>query len=205
MTTPNRALVIIDVQQEYFDGPLAIAHPPREEALSNILAAVDAATEAGLPIASFTHVYPEGAPVFAEGSEGQKLHPEIARRETGEWKTATKTVASVFSESDLAEWLRSKEVDTITLVGFMTNNCVIGTAVTAEPLGFSVEVLSDATGAINLKNAQGDVPAKAVHETLMVLLNSNFASVATTTEWTAALENGTPLEGSNLVSSATGA
>lgn len=75
----------------------------------------------------------------------------------------------------------------------------------AETRGVSVEVLSDATGAINFTNAQGDVPAQQVHETIMTLLNSNFASVADTATWLAAVKAGEALEGSNLVASALGA
>ena len=47
------------------------------------------------------------------------------------------------------------DVDTVTLVGYMTNNCVLASAVEAEFLGFTTEVLSDATGAINLANDAG--------------------------------------------------
>jgi hypothetical protein len=64
-------------------------------------------------------------------------------------------------------------------------------------------VLSDATGAINLENAAGSVDAKTVHTTLMALLDSNFAAVATTEAWTRALADGTPLPKDDLPSSAT--
>ncbi len=68
--------------------------------------------------------------------------------------------------------------------------------------GFNVEVLSDATGAIDLANEAGRASARQVHETLMVLLNSNWAAVASTSAWIAALQAGEPLEKSNLVTSA---
>jgi hypothetical protein len=84
----------------------------------------------------------------------------------------------------------------------MTNNCVIGTAAAAEDLGIAVEVLSDATGAINIVNDAGSASAQQVHETLMALLNSNFATVATTATWTSAVEQGRVLTGSDLGTSA---
>lgn len=153
MTT--RAVILIDVQREYFDGPLAIKYPPVEESLANILRAIDAAEAAGIPIAVVEHRAPEGFPVFAAGSEGQRLHPDVAARATDEWKAAVKSVASVFPETDLADWLADNGVDTITLVGYMANNCVLGTAADAEPRGIAVEVLSEATGAIPLSNSAG--------------------------------------------------
>lgn len=84
----------------------------------------------------------------------------------------------------------------------MTNNCVIASAAAAEPLGFAVEVLSDATGAIDLSNDAGTAPARQVHETLMALLHSNWASVADTETWTTALRTGASLTKSDLVTSA---
>ena len=36
MTTPRRALVVIDVQNDYFDGPLEIQFPPRDQSLAQL-------------------------------------------------------------------------------------------------------------------------------------------------------------------------
>ena len=77
----------------------------------------------------------------------------------------------------------------------MTNNCVLASAAAAEPLGLSVEVLSDATGAIPLSNDAGAATAVQVHGTLMTLLNSNWAAVTTTDHWITSLQAGTALEG----------
>ena len=45
--------------------------------------------------------------------------------------------------------------------------------------------------------------ADQLHETLLVLLHSNFAAVATTEAWTAAVAAGEPLPKSDLGTSAT--
>lgn len=148
------------------------------------------------------HELPQGAPVFASGSASQQLHPEIERRADGASTRISKVFGSVFADTDLLEWIRSEQIDTITLTGYMTNNCVLASAAAAEPLGLSVEVLSDATGAIPLSNDAGSASAAQVHETLMTLLNSNWAAVATTEQWTDALDAGTALAAGNLVESA---
>lgn len=118
------------------------------------------------------------------------------------WKRIVKAYASCFDGTDLTDWLRQRGVDTVTLVGYMTNNCILATAAAAAPLGFAAEVLSDATGAVDLANAAGSVPARRLHETLLALLHSNFAAVATTEDWTAAAATATPLPRSNLLQSA---
>lgn len=203
MTTPRRALVVIDVQQQYFDGILEIHFPPHAESLPRIIEAIDAAEAADIPIVAVQHSSGSGASMFDPDSPEFLMPSEIERRVTPEWKRVIKEYSSVFAGTGLAEWLRERELDTVTLVGYMTNNCVLATAADAEFLGFGVEVLSDATGAINLANAAGSFDAKTVHEVLMTLLNSSWAAVVDTRMWTTAAETGAPLASSDLGSSAT--
>nr|ARK19473.1 isochorismatase [Streptomyces zelensis] len=203
MTTPRRALVLIDVQQEYFDGPLSIQYPPRDESLANTLRALDVAAQADMPVVAVQHEYPEGAPVFTAGSAGWENHPEVERRFDSTTKRVVKNFSDIFASTGLAEWFRQNGIDTLTLVGYMTNNCVLSTAAAAEPLGFAVEVLSDATGAVHLANEAGTASARQVHETLMTLLHSNWAAVTTTDAWASAVSSDDRLTRSDLVTSAT--
>jgi nicotinamidase-related amidase len=202
MSTPRRALVLVDVQQQYFGGLLEIQYPPHEQSLPRITAAIDAATAAGIPIVAVQHTAGEGAPVFAPGSPEFELHPEVESRRTEAWKSVVKQYGSVYADTDLTGWLREHDLDTVTLVGYMTNNCILGSAVEAEGLGFTTEVLSDATGAINIANDAGFADAETVHTTLLALLNSNWASVGTTDTWAAAVSSQQALPGSDLGSSA---
>jgi len=205
MSAPRRALIVIDAQQEYFTGLLPIQYPPREDSIQRIAAAVETAEEAGIPVVMVQHSAGEDAPIFNPGKDEFRIHPSLEERRSENWKTVVKQYSSVFPGTGLAEWLRGNGVDTITLAGYMTNNCVIASASDAEIHGFTTEVLSDATGAINISNSAGTVDAKTVHTTLMALLNSNFAAVADTAAWNGAVQAGVTLEKSNLVESAAGA
>ncbi|MGW9550113.1 cysteine hydrolase family protein [Citricoccus zhacaiensis] len=202
MSAPRRALIVIDAQQEYFEGLLPIQYPSREESVARIAEAMDAAEQAGIPVAVVQHEAPVGSPVFAPESATFALHPKIDQRAANAAHRFTKSFASVFARTGLEAWLHENEIDTITLTGYMTNNCVIGSAAGAEPLGFSVEVLSDATGAIDLANEAGTASAKQVHKTIMALLHSNWAAVATAVDWIDAVSSGRALSTSNLVVSA---
>lgn len=204
MTTPRRALILIDVQNEYFDaeGPLAIQYPPRADSLARILETIATARDADLPVVVVQHEYPAGAPVFAAGSANQQVHPDVAAAVGTDATHVTKSFSSVFAGTGLLDRVREQGIDTLTLVGYMTNNCVLATAADAEQHGLAVEVLSDATGAINLANEAGSAGAQQVHETLMVLLHSNFAAVAPTADWSAAVAGGTALPKSDLGTSA---
>ncbi|GAB2658326.1 cysteine hydrolase family protein [Gordonia jinhuaensis] len=202
MSTQHRALVVIDVQNEYFDGPLQIGYPPRETSLANVGRAFDAAVAAGIPVVVVAHVDDADSPVFAQGSVGAGLHPEIEGRLSDDVLVVQKGYSSIFPETGLAEWFTEQGIDTITLVGHMANNCDLATAVEAEALGFTTEILSDATGSINIANAAGKVSAEVLHNTLMALLHSNFAAVTDTDRWIEALAADEALERSNLVESA---
>ena len=202
MSAPRRALIVIDAQQEYFDGLLQIQYPDREQSVATIGNAMDEAAKAGIPVVVVQHQAPEGFPVFAPESATYALHPQIQDRMEAAEHQFSKNYASIFAGTGLEEWLREREITTLTLVGYMTNNCVIGSAAAAEPLGFTVEVLSDATGAIDIVNAAGSIPAQQVHETLMAVLNSSWAAVAPTATWIEAVASGAALPGDNLIESA---
>ncbi len=196
------ALVVIDAQQEYFTGLLPIQYPDRESSIANIATAMDSAFQSGIPVVVIQHALPAGAPVFDPSSPTFALHPEIEQRAGQAALHITKNYASIFEGTHLEAWLREQGVETLVFTGYMTNNCVIGSAAAAEPRGFSVEVLSDATGAIDLGNEAGLIPARQVHETIMALLQSNWAAVDTTQAWISATRKGERLTVNNLVESA---
>ena len=66
-SAPRRALVVIDVQNEYFEGGgLPIEYPPVESSLPKIAQAMDAARAAGVPVVVVQHHAPKGAPVASD-------------------------------------------------------------------------------------------------------------------------------------------
>lgn len=203
MSSPRRALILVDVQQEYFSGPLEIQYPAHADSLPKITAAIDAATTAGVPILVVQHDAGDTAPIFNPTMAGFALHPEVESRRRDDWKAISKQFGTVFAGTDLLEWLRANNIDTITLVGYMTNNCIIASAAEAEVHSLNVEVLSDATGAISIANDAGFADAEAVHTTLMTVLNSSFAAVGTSEAWISALSKGAAMPQSNLIASAT--
>lgn len=186
---PNRALIVIDVQNEYFTGNLPIAYPPRDESLKAVLRAMDAAERHGIPVIVVRHTAPASSPLFAEGSHGWELHEEIARRPRNH--LVDKAKASAFHQTGLPGLLEG--VDTVAIAGYMTQNCDESTARDASHLGFAVEFLSDATGTVPLANAAGALSAREVHEHVLVVMQSNFAAVTTTGEWIDAVAAGAPL------------
>jgi nicotinamidase-related amidase len=196
MTAPRRALIVIDVQNEYVTGDLPIEYPDVQTSLTNVGHAMDAARAAGVPVVVVQHFSSAGSPVFARGSEGAELHPVVGARARDHY--IEKSVASAFSGTDLADWLAAQQVDTLTVVGYMTHNCDASTINHAYHAGLTVEFLHDATGSLPYENSAGLASAEEIHRVFSVVLQSNFAAVASTEQWIAAVKDGAPLERSNI-------
>lgn len=196
----RRALIVIDVQHEYIDGRLPIGFPATDVSLPNIGSAMDVAAAAGIPVVVVQQVAPETSPLFARGSHEFELHDVVGSRPHD--VVIEKTLPSALAGTDLADWLTGRDIDTVTLVGYMTQNCVESTARDAAHRGLAVEVLSDATGTLDFANSQGAVSAEVLHRTVLVVLHSRFAAVTSTTDWISAVESGEPIETSNIVASA---
>jgi nicotinamidase-related amidase len=195
----NRSLVVIDVQNEYVTGRLPIGYPDVVESLKNVGAAMDAAAAARIPIVVVQQVAPDGSPIFARGSHGHELHEVVAKRSYNH--LVEKMLPSAFTGTDLVDWLTARDIDTIAIVGYMTQNCDESTARDAVHRGLAVEFLSDATGTLAMANRAGSVSAEDLHRAVLVVLQSRFAAVGTTQEWTNAIRGGTPLERPNIFSS----
>jgi nicotinamidase-related amidase len=195
----NRALLVIDVQNEYISGNLPISYPPLAVSLMNIGAAMDAAREAGIPVVVVQQTAPEASPIFARGSHGFALHTTVAGRPYD--RLIEKTLPSCFTGTDLAEWLLESGIDTVVICGYMTQNCDESTARDAAHRGLSVEFLSDATGTLDMANHTGSLTAKELHKAVLLVLQSRFASVATTKQWIDAVAHASPLPQPNIFAS----
>ncbi|MBX3589165.1 MAG: cysteine hydrolase [Ramlibacter sp.] len=197
--TPRRALIVIDVQNEYFTGRLRIEHPPVADSLPRITQAMDAAHAAGIPVVVVQQNAPETSPVFAHGSESWQLHEAVARRPHS--LRIDKNLPSAFTGTGLADWLAQQKVDTLTVVGYMTHNCDASTIYEATHRGLQVEFLHDATGALPYANDAGSATAEEIHRVFSVVFHSRFAAVASTDAWVAAVQAGTPLPRGNIPAS----
>jgi len=176
----SRALLVIDVQQEYFSGALPISHPSNH--LQNVLAAYDAAIECKIPIAIIQHHQPApDSPIFRKGSPEWELHPEIATRPCD--IKIEKQWPGAFTETPLADWLQLHRIKTITISGYMTHMCCDTTARQAMHQGYKVEFLSDATGTLDIENAAGRVTAEELHRSILCAQQMMISEVIATTEW----------------------
>lgn len=183
---PRRALIVIDVQNEYVTGNFRIEYPPVDSSLANIAKAIDAAQSKGIPVVVVQHVLPADAPIFAEGSDGVKLHPVVADRPYD--SLVSKTLPSTFSAPEFEVWLKENNIDTLTVIGYMTHNCNDSTMREAMHKGYNVEFLPDAAGSLPYKNNAGSATAEEIHRVVSVVMESAYAAVISTDQWVASLD-----------------
>lgn len=177
---PKRALLVIDVQNEYFTGKLPVSYP--HGSLENVLAAMDAARASHVPVVAIQHAAPQpDSSVFRKGSKEWELHPEIAARPHE--VLIHKSLPGSFTGTQLEKWLRESGVESVVIAGYMTQMCCDTTARQAMHLGFGVEFLSDATGTLNIKNEAGEVSGEELHRAILVTQQMRFSEVLPTSEW----------------------
>lgn len=179
----SRALLVIDVQNEYFTGALPITHPAGH--LERILQAMDAAA-GRVPTVVVRHHFPDPAmPFFQKGTPGWELHPEVASRPHD--LLLDKALPGSFTDTPLAEWLMSRGIETVTIAGYMTHICCDTTARQAVHRGLKVEFLRDATGTLALDNSAGQVTAEELHRAILCAQQMMISEVLDVETWIARL------------------
>lgn len=176
----KRALLVIDVQNEYFTGKLPVTYPTGS--FSNILRAMDAAYRADIPVILIRHGSPQpDAAAFVKGSREWEIHGGVLCRP--HLRIIDKTLPGSFTGTNLEECLRSLGVDTVVISGYMTQMCCDTTARQALHLGFAVEFLSDATGTLDIANYAGTIKAADLHQAILITQAMRFSKVMTTADW----------------------
>ena len=182
MIKDQQALLVIDVQNEYFTGRLPVTYP--KDSLGNILKAMDHAAREGMPVVVIQHTAPsKDSPTFRKGSDEWKLHPEVKKRKHD--IRIEKNLPGSFTGTDLEKWLREKGVGRVAICGYMTQMCCDTTARQAFHLGFQVDFLSDATGTLSVQNSAGAIPDCDLHQAVLVTMAMKFARAIGTEEWIA--------------------
>ena len=176
----KEALLIIDVQNEYFSGKMPVTYPPWS--LVNILQAMDAAHVAKVPVIVIQHAnHAPDAAAFRHGTYGWELHPDVKRRPRD--LLIEKPLPGSFTKTALGAWLRDHAITSLTISGYMTQMCCDTTARQAFHEGYGVKFLSDATGTLTVTNTAGTIRDADLHRAILVTQQMRFSQVMTTAEW----------------------
>ncbi|HCA10080.1 cysteine hydrolase family protein [Chryseobacterium sp.] len=139
----NTALLIIDIQNDYFPGgkmELAGAEP----AANNAKKVLEYFRKNNLPVIHIKHIaVNEGAEFFLPDASGAEIHSSVSPK--NDEKIIIKHFPNSFRETDLSEYLQKKGIKHLVITGMMTDVCVDSTVRAAFDLGFKNTVIGNAT------------------------------------------------------------
>lgn len=153
---PTEALLLIDLQRDYF------ADPELERCRGDLVATcnelVRVAREVGVPVIEVQTVHePDGSTwtltmhedgqgVAERGTEGVQ---RVEGLDPGGAEVVEKTRDSAFFETDLADRLRRAGIDRVVLCGVSTESCIAASARDAFALDLGATLVSDATASVD--------------------------------------------------------
>jgi nicotinamidase-related amidase len=175
------ALILIDIQNDYFPGGKMELEGSTEAALSAGKALVHF-RKAGIPRIHIQHVsLHAGATFFVPGTQGVEIHNSV-KPEPDEL-VIQKLFPNAFRDTALLGHLKDNGIDSLIVGGMMTHMCVDASVRAAFDHGFRCTVLSDACATRNLSFQDMSVPAKFVHGAFLAALSPIYAKVLTVDEY----------------------
>ncbi len=176
----QRALVLIDLQNDYFPGGKWTLNG-MEAAAGNAARVLEAARAAGDLVVHVRHEFPsDEAPFFTPGSTGAQIHP-LVQPGDGE-PVVLKQHVNSFRETDLKAILDRHGVTEVVVAGAMSHMCVDAGVRAASDLGYQCIVVHDACATRDQEFRGIVAPAAEVHAAFMAALQFGYAKVVSTAE-----------------------
>ncbi|WP_431957541.1 nicotinamidase [Nocardia lijiangensis] len=179
----NRALIIVDVQNDFCEGGslavgggASVARRISDHVTTGDYAAVVATRDYHIdpgPHFSDEPDYVDSWPPHCRvGTPGADFHPNLDTApihevfSKGEYTAAYSGFEGAAADgARLAEWLRAHHIDTVDVVGIATDHCVRATALDARAAGFETRVLLGLTAGVapaTTEKALGELRAAGV-------------------------------------------
>ncbi|MET7767071.1 nicotinamidase [Nocardia sp. NPDC005366] len=162
----NRALIIVDVQNDFCEGGslavtggAAVAERINDHIAGAEYAAVVATRDYHIDPGAHFSEHPDYVdswpPHCRVGTRGAEFHPNLNTSpiqeifSKGEYSAAYSGFEGAATDgTTLADWLRAREVGEVDIVGIATDHCVRATALDALAAGFDTTVLLDLTAGV---------------------------------------------------------
>ncbi len=146
----NKALLLIDLQNDYFPGGLFPLWNT-DDTLNNCVQAIQLAQKLGIELIHIQHIAnPDAgiAPFFNKGTEGADIHQDILAA-APDAAIVVKEYADSFHETQLEATLAERNIDELLVCGMMTQNCVTHTAISKAAEKYKVTMLTDCCTTVN--------------------------------------------------------
>lgn len=172
-TLSDSCLVLIDIQNEYRAGPLAL--PDAEPAIEAAASLLARARASGAAVFHVAHKGRAGGLFDREAARGaivDSLAPLASE------PVIEKALPNAFAGTDLQARLAASGRTNLVLAGFMTHMCVSSTARAALDLAFRTTIAADACATRDLPDGRGGtLDARTIHEVALAELSDRFALI----------------------------
>ena len=170
MLTDSDALVVVDVQNDFFRGG-SLAVPGSNEIITIINGYIRLFQSRRLPVFVTRDWHPRGHISFKEqggrwpvhcvaGSKGAEFHPDLHLPDSiiviSKATAVDKDAYSGFEGTGLKERLQHADIHRLSIGGLATDYCVVNTVKDALKCGFNVILLQDAIMAVNANPGDGE-------------------------------------------------
>lgn len=169
------ALILIDIQNEYFPGGWLTLHEP-ERAAENAARLLEHCRNRRLPVLHIRHINDrENATYFVPGTHGADIYARVAP--LPDEPVIVKHRPNGFFRTALQQQLSGNGVEHLVICGMMSHMCIDTTVRAASDLGYAVTVAQDACTTRELCMNGRVIPANTVHDAFMAALHGSFADV----------------------------
>jgi nicotinamidase-related amidase len=176
----SSALLIVDIQNDYFPGGRMTLHGV-DRAAENASKLLHHFRKAGRNVFHVQHTWEDAsAPFFVAGTPGAEIHESVTPQ-PGE-VVVVKHFPNSFRESILLDELRRAGVERLTICGAMSHMCIDATTRAAADYGFNCAVAHDACATREVEFEGKKVAAPDVHAAYMSALGFAYAKVIPTAE-----------------------
>ena len=171
----DTALLIIDIQNDYFPGG-AMELEGADAAAAKAGQALKSFREKKLPIFHVRHLSTRpGSTFFLPGTKGAEIHGSVLPQ--GNEPVIEKNFPNSFRATGLQETLEKQGIKNLVVAGMMTHMCVDASVRHAADLGYKITLLGAACATRAQKIAGETVPARQVHLAFLAALNGFYAKV----------------------------
>ncbi len=176
----NEALILIDIQNDYFIGGKNVLFQAEQAAFRAKLV-LDYWRQCAYPVYHVKHINPEKERgFFIENTIGAEINDAVKPLERE--KIIVKHAPNSFYKTSLMDELKEKQIVRLTVCGMMSHMCIDTTVRAARDLGFETTLIQDACATKDLIWHKTMIPASTVHYTFMAALQGGFAKVVSAEE-----------------------
>lgn len=171
----SKALIIIDIQNDYFqDGNCELVNPMEASLKAKEL--LEHFRKNKMPVFHVQHInLRKGATYFLPNTKGVQIHENVKPLENE--IIIEKNFPNSFLETNLESELEKQNIKELVICGMMSHMCIDSTTRAAFDLGYVCTVVHDACTTKDLEFLGKKVKANEVHTSFMAALGSMFARV----------------------------